>query len=82
MADYQTVAGTPLTIYPAFISGQAVYGGSSNSTETLFTPDSYRDILPFLTKPLTHLVNRSPGIEYAINNVIIKLFSVRSFPSA
>ncbi len=56
-----------------------VYGGSLNSTEALFTPDSYRDTLPLFTKPLAYLGNRSPIMDYAMKIAIVRLFSVQSF---
>ena len=45
------------------------HGGSPNSTEALFTPESLRDTLPLFAKPLAHPGNRSPIIDYTMRIV-------------
>ena len=70
------------------------------STIALFTPETrypiaigyrVRDTLPLFAKPLAHLGNRSPIIDYTMRITIIRLFSpdtlctgqaVQSFPLA
>jgi len=65
-------ASTPLT--PPSVRF-LVLGGSPNSTEALFTNCT----LPFITKPLAHLGNRSLIIDTAKKIAIVRLFSVQSF---
>ena len=57
------------TIYPAPEVGTAVPGGSPNSTGAFF----HQSTLPFFTKPLAHIGNRSLIIYTARKIVIFRL---------